>query len=74
MKRIPRSKAIRLKCLDCCLGSANEVKLCEAKNCPLWNYRLGHEVDDNGKRIKKNISEETLEKLSKGIRGKADES
>ena len=25
-------KAIRAKCLDCCCGSSNEVRLCTAKN------------------------------------------
>lgn len=49
--RVTRSKAIRLKCLDCTCGQPNEVKLCPIKNCPLWNYRLGYEVDNEGKRI-----------------------
>lgn len=34
-------KAIRLKCLDCCCGSAHEVKMCPLKNCPLHLFRLG---------------------------------
>jgi len=34
-------KAIKLKCLDCCGGSAQEVKLCEVAECPLWIYRFG---------------------------------
>ncbi len=34
-------KAIREKCVDCCCGSANEVKLCTAEDCPLYAYRLG---------------------------------
>lgn len=34
-------KAIRLKCLDCCCGSANEVKLCTCTGCPLYDFRLG---------------------------------
>lgn len=34
-------KVIRLKCLDCCYGSAKEVRLCTAKNCPCWPWRLG---------------------------------
>lgn len=40
-KRIPPLKAIRLKCLDCCCGSSNEVKLCPAEKCPLHPYRFG---------------------------------
>lgn len=35
-------KAIRAKCLDCCLGQANEVKLCPVTDCSLYPYRLGH--------------------------------
>ena len=33
-------KAIRANCLDC-NGTANEVKLCPCKDCPLWPFRLG---------------------------------
>ena len=35
-------KAIRAKCLDCCAGSSNEVKLCAMPDCPLYPYRKGH--------------------------------
>ena len=41
-KRISPLKAIRLKCLDCCCGSSNEVKLCPAEICPLYPFREGH--------------------------------
>lgn len=34
-------KAIRAKCIDCCAGSSNEVKLCPAKDCPLYAFRFG---------------------------------
>lgn len=54
--RITRGKAIRLKCLDCCCGSSKEVKLCPCSNCPLYTYRLGYEIDSEGKRIGKHIS------------------
>ena len=40
-KRISALKAIRLKCLDCCCNQREEVKLCPAKGCPLWSFRLG---------------------------------
>ena len=33
--------AIRAKCLDCCYDQREEVKLCPAKDCPLWPYRMG---------------------------------
>lgn len=50
-KRLTRSKAIRKYCLDCCLSSANEVKLCSCRKCPLYTYRLGYEVDEQGNRM-----------------------
>ena len=34
-------KAIRSKCLDCCCGSSNEVRLCTAESCALHPFRLG---------------------------------
>lgn len=41
-KRITPIKAIRLKCLDCCCGSAHEVKLCTVEKCALYPFREGH--------------------------------
>lgn len=41
-KRISPLKSIRLKCLDCCCRSSNEVKLCPVTNCPLYPFREGH--------------------------------
>jgi hypothetical protein len=40
-KPISALKVLRLKCLDCCCGSANEVRLCTAVDCPSWPFRLG---------------------------------
>ena len=37
----PPVKTIRAKCLDCCIGSNNEVKLCPVENCALYPYRFG---------------------------------
>lgn len=34
-------KAIREKCLDCCCGSAFEVRECPSTACPLHIYRFG---------------------------------
>jgi|GEM_PF-1236039 len=31
--------AAKARCLDCCVWQPNEVKLCPAKDCPLWLYR-----------------------------------
>ena len=35
-------KAIRAKCLDCCGGQRQEVKLCPCTDCSLHPYRMGH--------------------------------
>lgn len=46
MERLSRSKAIRLKCIDCCCGNMAEVRRCPATSCPLWRYRMGKEEND----------------------------
>ena len=47
-------KAIRAKCLDCCGGSSNEVKLCPAADCPIHAFRFGK----NPYRARREMSEE----------------
>jgi hypothetical protein len=54
MERVSRSKAIRLKRLDCCAGQSAEVRKCPATNCPLWRYRMGKEENDELKPVRKN--------------------
>ena len=34
-------EAVRLRCLDCCGGSAQEVRYCTARKCPSWPFRMG---------------------------------
>jgi len=34
-------KAIRAKCLDCCVGDASEVRKCVCHDCTLWPFRMG---------------------------------
>ena len=41
-KSLTPLKAIRARCLRCCLGSFREVALCPAVECPLHAYRAGH--------------------------------
>ena len=48
--RVTRAKAIRLKCLDCSCGQLTEIRECPIKDCALWCYRMGYEVDKNGKK------------------------
>lgn len=42
MAKLTPMKAIRKKCLECCCGSYNKVKLCSVTTCPLYGYRSGH--------------------------------
>ena len=53
-ERVSRSKAIRLKCLDCCCGQSAEVRKCPAIDCPLWRYRMGKEENDELRPVRKN--------------------
>ena len=65
----PLLRVIRLKCLDCCNGSSNEVKLCPCdKTCFLHPYRLGknpfkkrvlteEQKEELRQRFKKNIGD-----------------
>ena len=47
-------KDIRQHCLDCCCGSALEVKICSVgEKCFLYKYRMG--IDPFPKRTTKNI-------------------
>ncbi len=34
-------EALRLRCLDCCAGSAQEVRYCSARKCASWPFRMG---------------------------------
>ena len=47
-------KAIRAFCVECCGGSANEVKTCTAPNCALFPFRLGK----NPYRSKRELTDE----------------
>ena len=40
IKLLTPVRAIRLKCLECG-GRPKEIRLCQAKDCPLYAYRLG---------------------------------
>ena len=54
MERLSRSKAIRMKCIDCCCGNMAEVRRCPVATCSLWRYRMGHEENDELKPLRKN--------------------
>lgn len=40
-KDAPRTKAIRLKCLECCAWQLAEVSRCHLEGCALHQYRSG---------------------------------
>lgn len=58
MNGITPLRAIRAKCLDCCCGSPHEVKLCSAKDCSLYTYRLGKDPSR-----KRNLTDEQRQAL-----------
>ena len=63
-------KAIRAKCLDCCCGSSNEVKLCtkdgkQSDLCPLYQYRLGHNPNRTGRVYTEEERKAIAERLAK---------
>lgn len=44
--RTTSTRAIRLKCMDCCCQQIVSVRECLIKTCPLWRYRMGKEQRD----------------------------
>lgn len=52
-------KAIRKKCLDCCMGQTEEVKQCPIEDCELYPFRFGK----NPFRAKREFTEEQKEAL-----------
>jgi hypothetical protein len=38
-KPLPRPRAIREKCMNCCGWQRNEVLMCTSYSCPLWPHR-----------------------------------
>lgn len=52
-------KAIRAKCLDCSCGQWYEVKMCPITECPLYEYRLGHNPKLKGKGNIGNLKKKT---------------
>ncbi len=74
MKEITPMKAIRQKCLDCSCGQLSEIKECPIKKCPLYSFRMGYKLDENGNRRKgKPLSEEAKKKATDRLRKLAEE-
>jgi len=40
-QRMSAQESLRANCLDCCAGSAHEVRLCPAITCPSCPFRIG---------------------------------
>ena len=68
MKEITPMKAIRLKCLDCSCGSNEEVKNCFAKKCPLYQFRFGYKLDENGNRRKRDLTDEQRQEMAERLK------
>lgn len=58
-------KAIMAKCLDCCVYSRNEVKLCPSKSCPLYIFkeRFFNKTD----KVKREMTEEERKRIGKRL-------
>ena len=57
-------KAIRAKCLDCCCGQSNEVKLCPCTDCPLYPYRFGKNPKLSGRVNKGSFPQKSTAQLA----------
>jgi len=68
MKEVSPMKAIRQKCLDCSCGSSEEVKNCFAKKCPLYQFRFGYKLDENGNRRKRDLTDEQRQEMAERLK------
>lgn len=59
------AKAIRAKCLDCCGGSIQEVRLCTCGQCALYRFRFGKNPNHAGIGRNPRISEKTTTQQAK---------
>lgn len=48
MNTLTPLKAIRAKCIDCSCGSVAEVRECQLRSCPLYDFRNGHNPKRKG--------------------------
>ena len=56
-------KAIRQHCLECCCGSAYEVKNCVIHDCELYPFRLG-----NNPNRKSSLSDEQRKEVGEKLK------
>ena len=58
-EKISPVKAIRAKCIDCCVGEMAEVRNCQIEKCPLYPFRMGKNPYRS-----RNMSEEQKQKVA----------
>lgn len=63
-ERLSPLKAIREKCIDCCAGSAYEVRRCTAVKCANWPFRMGK----NPWRDKRRLTDEQRAAVAERLR------
>jgi hypothetical protein len=61
-KPMSAQEALRARCIDCCSGSADEVRKCVAVRCPAWPFRMGR----SPWKAKRTLTPEHLAKLQAG--------
>jgi hypothetical protein len=62
-EKLSAVQALRARCLDCCCGSAAEVRRCVSVNCPSWPFRMGTDPW----RAKVELSAERREQLAASL-------
>ncbi len=53
-------KAIREKCLDCCVYQKQEVRMCTSTDCSLYPFRLGKNPNRSKVGNQKNLKKPPL--------------
>ena len=56
-------KAIKAYCLQCCLESAMEVKLCPSEECPLHPFRQGKNPFYKARKLTEEQKQRNIERL-----------
>jgi hypothetical protein len=78
LQRRSPMQVIKAKCLDCCCGSAVEVRRCGMFDCSLWPYRMGADPwrapvsEEQKERARQNLRRARLSENPPGARGDSD--
>ena len=68
--RKPVLQALRERCLDCCLGSPQEVRLCVSVACASWPFRMGTDPWRTRRVLSEAEKKLLRDRLAKGKLGK----